>query len=306
MPTARVLLFFLVASLLVACTRGATTPTPTAPDRPPIVLTYLGVAGWRMDSGDHTLLVDPYFSRVDVEDSHEVISPDATRIAAHAPERADAILVGHSHYDHVLDVPWVAARTGATILGTESTLNLARAAGAPASTLRLASPGDAIEIGPFAVRVFRGLHSLTGQPPASIPRDVALPMSAAAYGEGGTLQFLARAGDTSVLFIGTANFIESELDGVRADVAVIATGLRAKVPDYTCRLMRALGRPSLVLANHFDAFWEPLGPKEMSIDDDARKDLDAFAEEVHACAPETKVVIPEHLRPITLAFALAP
>lgn len=34
-----------------------------------------------------------------------------------------------------------------------------------------------------------------------------------------------------MLFIGTANFIESELEGLRPDVAVVAIGLREKIPD---------------------------------------------------------------------------
>ena len=58
--------------------------------------------------------------------------------------------------------------------------------------------------------------------------------------------------------------------------------------------MRALGRPRLVLTNHFDAHWEPLGPTQMSIDDGDRAGLAAFADEIHACAPETKVVVPTH------------
>jgi L-ascorbate metabolism protein UlaG (beta-lactamase superfamily) len=37
-------------------------------------------------------------------------------------KRADFILVTHTHYDHVLDVPYIATKTGATVIGTESTV----------------------------------------------------------------------------------------------------------------------------------------------------------------------------------------
>ena len=49
-----------------------------------------------------------------------------------APElgRAGLILVGHSHFDHLGDVPWIAKRTGARIAGSRTTALLSRAYGA--------------------------------------------------------------------------------------------------------------------------------------------------------------------------------
>jgi hypothetical protein len=72
------------------------------------------------------------------------------------------------------------------------------------------------------------------------------------------------------------------------------------VPDYTCRLLRALGLPKLVLANHFDAWQEPLLPGQMTLSAETQADLAAFEAEVHACAPNTRVVTPRWLEPITL------
>ena len=295
--------------LLLACTPPAAPPTSasaavTSSGSPlthaPVVLTYLGVAGWQVADGARALLVDPYFTRADIKDSSAVLSPDEAAIARHAPEHADAILVEHSHYDHLLDVPSIARRTGALVIGTESTLNVARAAGIESSHLRLAQGGETFEIGPFSVRAIRGLHSLIGEETALIPREIKLPMATKAYAEGNTLQYLVRVEQRTILFVGSANFIESELEGLRPDVAVLAVGLREKIPDYSCRLMRALGRPRLVLADHFDAHWKPLGPEQMSIEEESRASLMRFAGEVHACSPESKVVIPEHLRPIAI------
>jgi L-ascorbate metabolism protein UlaG (beta-lactamase superfamily) len=287
---------------LAACTQPATAPSSAfhARSDAPVSLTYLGVAGWQITDGAHTLLFDPYFSRVDVDDDSAALSPDEAQIARYAPAHADGILVGHSHYDHLLDVPAIARRTGAAVVGTESTLNVARASGVAGSHLRLARGGETFDIGPFNVRAIRALHSLIGQPDAPIPPDVTMPMAANAYNEGGTLQFLVRFEGRTILFIGTANFVESELSGLRPDIAIIAVGLREKIPDYSCRLMRALGRPRLVLTNHFDAHWKPLGPEQMSIEEDSRKSLEKFADEVHACAPETKVVVPVHLQPMSI------
>ena len=64
------------------------------------------------------MLVDPYMTRAPVEDEAAPLVPDEAAIRAFTPARVDAILVGHSHYDHLLDVPSIARRTGARVVGT--------------------------------------------------------------------------------------------------------------------------------------------------------------------------------------------
>jgi L-ascorbate metabolism protein UlaG (beta-lactamase superfamily) len=301
----RILVFgFLAAGLtpwFSACAsqpRSSTASTRLRPTK--VTLTYLGTAGWRVEDEEHVLLVDPYVSRLSVDDSTIPLTPDKAAIERFAPPRVDGILVGHSHYDHLLDVPDIALRSGAMVVGTESTLNVVRAAGVNERRLTLVHGGETVAIGPFVVRAIRGLHSLTGQPSASIPHDVKLPLSADGYAEGGTLDYFLRVAGRSLLFIGSANFIEHEVDGLRPDVAIIAVRLREKIPDYSCRLANALGRPPMVLTNHFDAHWEPFGPKQMSIDDGDRRSLEQFAEEIHVCAPDTKVIVPTHLVPMSI------
>jgi L-ascorbate metabolism protein UlaG (beta-lactamase superfamily) len=290
----------LLAFAIGGCARTTAVPSHVEPGDRPVTLRYLGVAGWELTDGEHTLLVDPYFSRRKVEDDAAPITPDLEAIHRYAPKRADVVLVGHSHYDHLLDTPTIATDSGAHVVGTESTIHVARASGVAEDKLVVARGGETFAFGPFSVRAIRGLHSLTGQPPATIPGDITLPMSADAYGEGGTLQYLVRFAGRSILFIGTANFIEEEIAGLRPDVAVVAVGLRHKIPDYSCRLMRGLGAPPLVLANHFDAFMNPLEHGPMDIGESGHAGLSAFADEVHACAPATHVVVPVHLRPIPL------
>lgn len=76
----------------------------------PVELTYLGVGGWLIRRGDASLLTAPFFSNPHLlEVGLERIHPDPDRIAAHLPDVADvsAILVGHGHYDHLMDVPWI-------------------------------------------------------------------------------------------------------------------------------------------------------------------------------------------------------
>ena len=265
-------------------------------------LTYLGVAGWKLTSPGGTLLVDPYFTRTPISDDTAPLVPDATAIAAFTPEHVAAILVEHSHFDHVLDVPSIAARTSALVVGTESTANLVRASGIAELQICIAHGGDTVDLEPFHVKVVAALHSLTGQENKPIPSEVTLPLRMSEYGEGGTLQYLVTVGGKRIYFVGSANFVEENIRAMneQVDVAVVAIGLRNKVPNYTCRLLAALHHPSIVLPNHFDAFHRPLNPGHMEPDADTQDELNTFAAEVEACAPGTRVIVPVHLEPIQL------
>lgn len=280
--------------LLAACHAPTAPPTAPSEGRTPLVLTYLGVAGWQLDAGATTVLVDPYFSRP--ADFEAPLVPDAAAIAAHAPARADVIVVGHTHVDHVLDVPAVALATGARVIGSVSAARLARASGVPADRVVAVRGGEEVAHDGWSVRVVASLHSKIGDDMigGEIPEAPALPMNYTGYAEGGAFAYLVRVGGRAVLFVGTANFIESEVTGLRPDIAVIATGLREKVDDYTCRLLTAIGRPRLVYANHFDDWRGP--PVDEPVDDDLQK----FVAEVEACAPGTKVVIPRHFAAMTV------
>jgi L-ascorbate metabolism protein UlaG (beta-lactamase superfamily) len=283
---------------LIGC--GGSTPTAAAPHeqtRSP-TLTYLGVAGWSLNTGKQTVLFDPYVTRAPVFDDDMVLVPDAAAIGRFIPERAQLIVVSHSHYDHVLDVPAIAHRTGAVVFGTRSTVELARAASVPEKQLAVASGGEELLFDDLRVRAVRALHSDIGMGNFPIAPHPQLPLKARDYREGNTLQYVVQFQGHTLYFVGTANFIEEQLHGIHADVAIVATGMRHKVADYTCRLLRAIGMPKLVLANHFDAFQEPLRPGEMPLRADTQADLAAFAAEVHACAPSTRVVVPRWLEPI--------
>lgn len=272
-----------------------------APLPPSATLTYLGVAGWSLQSGEHTMLFDPYVTRSAVdEDFDTVVVPDGSAIARFVPRRAELVVVSHSHFDHALDVPEIALRTGAAVLGTSSTAELARASHVPEPQIVAVSGGEELVFGSFRVRAVKALHSLTGVPNLPIAHRPRLPMRARDYHEGGTLQYFVRFGDRTLYFIGTANLNEGQLKGMHADIAIVALGLRHKVPDYTCKLLRALGLPKLVLPNHFDAWQEPLHPGQMTLSEETQADLADFEDEVHACAPEAHVITPVWLEPIAL------
>jgi L-ascorbate metabolism protein UlaG (beta-lactamase superfamily) len=206
----------------------------------------------------------------------------------------------------VLDVPAVALHTGADVLGSESTPNLARASGLPAERVITVKGGEDFAFAGFSLRVLPSLHSALEHKHAfsansTIAEGVTLPMRASEYLEGGTLAYLVRLGGKRILILSTANFIERELEGLDPVVAILATGLREELHDYECRLMRVLDRPPLVLTNHFDAWREPYVPRSRAqLDEQTRADLDRFEREIRRCAPDTRVLVPMHGEAITL------
>ena len=95
---------------------------PGAREAPGTVrVTYLGVNGYQFEASGHALLVDPYFTRVGLMAMalQQRIQPNEARIAfglQHIRPRADAVLVTHAHFDHLLDVPEIMRRTNALLV----------------------------------------------------------------------------------------------------------------------------------------------------------------------------------------------
>jgi L-ascorbate metabolism protein UlaG (beta-lactamase superfamily) len=297
-----------------ACAASSTTippaATPAAVPAPaaaaaaatgPLSLTYLGVAGWAISDGTHTVVSDPYFTRPNFA-ANAPISSDEAAIAAHAPAKVDLILIGHAHIDHVLDAPALARRTGASIIGTVSTANYARTLGVPDQQIITVKGGEDYAFAGFSVRVLPGLHSALGQKHTfgadQIIAPGVRPTTMAQFAEGGTMQYLVRMAGHKIVVIGSANFIERELTGLRPDIAIVGTGLRQEIYDYSCRLMRALDYPATVIANHFDDWTEPPPAPGQPLPADDQQDLEAFAAEIHACSPATKVIVPKHFEPM--------
>jgi L-ascorbate metabolism protein UlaG (beta-lactamase superfamily) len=81
---------------------------------------FLGVSTLLFDDGDTAFLTDGFFSRPGkLRTAFGTIAPDAAaidRALEHAGvQRLAAVIPLHSHFDHALDAPFVAKRTGALL-----------------------------------------------------------------------------------------------------------------------------------------------------------------------------------------------
>src|SRR5262249_33163926 len=169
--------------------------------------------------------------------------------------RADFILHSHSHFNHTLDMPHIARKTGAIVIGTESTAVLARAGGVPEAQILTVHGGEDYEFGALSLKVIPSLHSaLNGKhyyDGRVFPRDFRGPRRMDNDVEGGTLAYMLRFAGHKILWFGSMNYLEREVHGLRPDVALIAAARqRLEIHDYTGRLMRAPHPPRPGFAAH--------------------------------------------------------
>ncbi len=294
-------------------------------------LSYLGTAGWEITDGKTVVLVDPYLTRLKANTPNDPVLPSDPRpqvslndfvtsdpavIDAHI-QRADIILITHTHVDHVLDMPYIARKTGALVIGTESTASFARDNGVPNAQILTVRGGDDLELGRCSVGVIPSLHGILRRAPgAAQVRAVSLPPPSAIFPadakppfrlgqllvEGGTLAYLVRIGGEQVIVFGSMNYIEREVEGLRPDVAVMgASPERKEIYHYTQRLLRALSYPRLVLPTHWDRFNVPYDVSQQP----AIERLQPFIAEVKAASPHTEVVVPKYFEPIAVAHLRA-
>jgi L-ascorbate metabolism protein UlaG (beta-lactamase superfamily) len=263
-----------------AASYGAPRLAPAGAGDGGVRATFLGVSTVLVEDGETALLSDGFFSRPGLlRVLFTRIGPDAPRIGR-ALERAGvrslaAVLVVHSHYDHAMDAPEVARRTGAVVVGTPSTANVARGAGLAEDRIRIVAGGETLDFGRFRVTAIPGRHFPHGQAMGEIREPLVPPARATEYLEGGSLSYLIEHGARSLLIHGSAGYQEGALRGRHADVVFLGVGLLATRDEayrdaYWREVVAAVGARRVVPI-HWDDFDrsldEPLVALPRAIDD---------------------------------------
>lgn len=240
----------------------AFTPPAT---RSPLRITWLGTAGFAIEHDGTTLLIDPYVTRASLWDCVRApLRSDAGAVARWAP-RADAIVAGHTHFDHALDVPAIARATGATVYGSRSCAALCRIDGVPADRVvdvESALGGEPVraQVGPFALRFVPSAHSalLLGRVP--FPGEIAdcdqVPMRAQRYRCGAVFGVEITVAGKRLYHLGSANLVDAQrVPGV--DVLLMCVAGWTSTPDFPTRVLSAFA-PGTILLSHWDDFFRPM------------------------------------------------
>lgn len=227
---------------------------------------WLGTAGFAVEHDGYTLLVDPYVTRASLARCITApLRPDASAVARHVP-RADAIVVGHTHFDHALDTPLVALRTGARVFGSRSAALLCRSQGVPAERVEdvQGEPGQAPierEVGPFRLRFVPSAHSrfaLGRVPFAGEISDCSdVPMRVEAYKCGAVFGVEIRVAGRTLYHMGSAELVDANVDVKHVDLLLMCVAGWNTGRDVPERVAHRLD-PGGVLLSHWDDFLRPL------------------------------------------------
>lgn len=292
-------------------------PEPVRTGVSAVTATWLGVTTLLFDDGETQILIDGFFSRPGILDIvfHRPIVSDAVNIDyalnAFRMRRLAAIIPLHSHYDHAMDVGAVANRCSASVIGTESTANIARGAGVPDDQIILATNGDALQFGKFTVTLITSRHV-----PNSIGDNHILggfmteplrqPATFDQWREGGSWSVLISHPDGTTLVQGSAGFIDSALAAVQADVVMLSVaGLHRQgyeyAKEYWRQVVRGTGARRVYLIHH-DDFTQPFGVTMLfpTVLDDVVGTVQWLKEFAATGEAKTEIMVPAFGEPVAL------
>ncbi|MBK8251305.1 MAG: MBL fold metallo-hydrolase [Polyangiaceae bacterium] len=231
-----------------------------------VTIRWLGTAGFEISAADTILLIDPYISRASFADCllHPLES-DLFEITRRTP-RADAIFVGHTHFDHALDVPMIAKRTGAKVFGGTSAMNLCRGSLIAESKLINVEreTGQApyeTDIGPFHIRFAPSAHSRFALGRVPFPGEIMdcdhVPMRTEKYRCGSVFRIEITVFGKTIVHLGSAELVERASPPNNIDLLLLCVAGWQSSERFPERVARALN-PANVLLSHWDNFFKPL------------------------------------------------
>jgi L-ascorbate metabolism protein UlaG (beta-lactamase superfamily) len=259
---------------------------------------WTGAAGLEFTREGKTWLIDPYLSRVGKAAAF-FGRPRANRatIARYLdtlPGKLQAVIVGHTHLDHVLDVPDILRRFPVPLIGSEGLERLMALHGMPGRVAVCKERTHVDLPGGAAATMIPSRHGLVLFGHAPFPGEIdprrKPPLKASHYRHGQVFNIRLEIGGTSFLHIGTANLIDGELEGQTCDVLFLCMPGWKMIPNYHGRILSRV-RPKIVVPFHFDDFSAPLSKdgRAPSVPWRSEKRFwDRIAEE----APDARIVHP--------------
>ena len=220
-------------------------------------LDWYGCATFRLTLDSLVIFLDAYIDRIP--------SAPGTGLRADDIERADWIVVGHSHFDHLWGAERIARRTGATIIGSHETVRIMEQEGVPLAQLLPVAGGERIRLSPeVTVTVYPSLHSCVWTPKGGMfqPDEVCLGDLGVTYqermarlqevmqglvslgpevvehlqtsqqgvrGDGGSFVYLFETLEGTLLYQDTSGHWSGIFHNLRPDVAILAAAGRGTI-----------------------------------------------------------------------------
>ncbi|NRA00135.1 MAG: MBL fold metallo-hydrolase [Myxococcales bacterium] len=239
-----------------------------------VTVRYTGTATLVFSDGETPWMVDGWFTRVgplslvagEIEPDLDAITEG---LARNGVSKLAVVFPVHSHYDHAMDAPEVARRTGAVLFGSESTANIGRGWGLAESQIRVAVDREPVQFGAFTLTPIVSRHFQFPDPAVralalddpEITAPLVPPVPTFDYKVGKAYSLHVSHPKGTWLIQGSAGFVEGSLDGYSADVLFLgAGGLGSQTAAYRASYWRELVesvRPSRIIPIHWDSLTGP-------------------------------------------------
>jgi L-ascorbate metabolism protein UlaG (beta-lactamase superfamily) len=219
-------------------------------------LDWLGCATFRLTVGRLVIFLDAYLDRVPAAPPVGIGIDDI--------DRADWIVVGHSHFDHLYGAERIARRTGATIVGSYETVRVMESQGVPLAQLLPVAGGEKVRLSDgVTVSAFPSQHSCVwsqgqmapsaevclgdlglthqerqqrvarlGELLGGLGDDVVAHLRAsnqAPRGDGGALVYLFETPEGTLFYQDTSGHWSGILRDLRPDVSILAAAGRGNI-----------------------------------------------------------------------------
>lgn len=225
-----------------------------------ISLKWLGCAGFRIEYQGHALLVDPWISR-------NAWARPPVAVPAEALFPADAVLLGHGHFDHAADLPELTRGKDLPVYAEAGTAKLLESHGVAAGNLRPVTVGYKGQIGPFTVRAAPIQHIFYGLPLIArtlfriglkAPRYLPLALN---WPCGQALAWRIEVGGRVIVHMGTAGATPYEVESIATagpvDLLLVALQGNDKIHEIAATIVDLL-KPAMVIPHHHDDFYPPI------------------------------------------------
>ena len=263
-----------------------------------VQLTWLGTAGFRFEYQGVVVWIDPYVTRLTLGDlvRRRVVAPSEQAVAQYV-DRADAILVGHTHFDHAMDVPLIAKQHGCPVYGSGSLEHLMGLHGLAAQTT-VVIPHVDYEVGPFRFHFVPSQHSklqlgLRVNYGGELTCEHLDELTPQKYRCGQVWGIFLEVAGMTFYHQGSADLVEDEIKDRDVDVFLCGIAGRRFTSHYVERIVTALA-PKLIVPSHFDDFFRPIGDRKLSFN----VNLTGFADEVRAASTQVEMGVLEVGKPI--------
>lgn len=250
---------------------------------PGLEIQWLGTAGFRLSYQGTDIITDPYISRASLRTvaQRRALLSEPRQVERFIP-RVDAVLVGHTHFDHAVDVPYLAERHGATIYGSRSMVNLLSLFGLQQHAVE-AEHYRVYNIGPFDVTFVPSVHSklvlgLKVPSEGELSCEHVEDLTGRAYRCGQVFGIHIAVAGVSFYHQGSCNLIDDAVRHRGIDYFLAGIAGRGFTERYWTRILSRL-EPRFVVPHHHDNFFLPVdGPMGFSFN----VNYGSFVEEIGA------------------------